>query len=194
MEHYAKYIYLLRQGKDSIVCIVLFGSNQMPLQKAIHSKIEEEEQKARRPKFDVVIDSEIVQLNLRFVHCPIQTSLLVLGKKWTLLILRDIGFRGVDRFNRLLETVSGITPRVLSMRLKELEQEGYIKCVERQKNPMIVRWTLTEKGRDALPILLKLLSFGSKWYPEIVFEDDKVRTRLNQIFTPKEVKILSKYA
>ena len=65
--------------------------------------------------------SEIIQLNFKFAQCPIQTALRVLGKKWTLLILRDIGFRKVHRFNRLLESVSGITPRVLSMRLKELE-------------------------------------------------------------------------
>jgi DNA-binding HxlR family transcriptional regulator len=139
-------------------------------------------------------NADVVELNLRFVHCPIQTSLQVLGKKWTLLILRDIGFRRIDRFNRLLETVSGITPRVLSMRLKELEKTGYIKCIEKQKTPVVVRWSLTQKGRDTLPILLKLLSFGSKWYPEIVFEDSKARSRLNQIFTSKEIKILNQYS
>ncbi len=139
-------------------------------------------------------NSEIVQLNLKFVRCPIQTALQVLGKKWTLLILRDIGFRKIDRFNRLLETVNGITPRVLSMRLRELERTEYIRCIEKQRSPMIVRWTLTRKGRDTLPILLKLLSFGSKWYPEIVFDDTKARNRLDQIFTRREMKILSKYS
>jgi DNA-binding HxlR family transcriptional regulator len=141
-----------------------------------------------------VEDSEIVQLDLKFVHCPIQTTLQVLGKKWTLLILRDIGFRKIDRFNRLLETVRGVTPRVLSMRLKELERTGYIKCKKDRRSALIVRWALTRKGRDTLPILLRILLFGSKWYPEIVFEDEGARSRLNQIFTRKEMKILHKYA
>ena len=54
-----------------------------------------------------------------FIECPIKTSLEVLGKKWTMLIIRDIGVRRIARFNRLLESIPVITPRVLSMRLKE---------------------------------------------------------------------------
>ena len=48
-----------------------------------------------------------------------------------MLVLRDIGILGVDRFNRLLASIPGLTPRVLSMRLK-LEKEGFIKCIERE--------------------------------------------------------------
>ncbi|HZY46638.1 MAG TPA: helix-turn-helix domain-containing protein, partial [Candidatus Bathyarchaeia archaeon] len=66
--------------------------------------------------------SRLVLLKVKFAHCPIKTSLGILGKKWTMLLLRDIGFRHIDRFNRLLESIPGITPRVLSMRLKELEE------------------------------------------------------------------------
>src|SRR5271155_2834728 len=58
---------------------------------------------------------------VEFKVCPIKASLGVLGRKWTLLILRDIGFRKIGRFNELLRSVSGLTPRVLSMRLSELE-------------------------------------------------------------------------
>jgi DNA-binding HxlR family transcriptional regulator len=67
-----------------------------------------------------------------FIECPIKASLKVLGKKWTILIIRDIGVYKVARFNRLLESVSGITARVLSMRLKELEKEGFIECIEKR--------------------------------------------------------------
>lgn len=118
---------------------------------------------------------------VEFINCPIRTSLGVLGKKWTILILRDIGFLRINRFNRLLESIKGLTPRVLSMRLKELEKEGFIECSEEKRSPMMVQWDLTEKGKDTMPILMQLTAFGSKWYSDIVFEDKKPRM-LKEIF------------
>ena len=111
-----------------------------------------------------------------FKSCPIQTTLGVLGKKWTMLILRDIGFLKVDRFNRILRATPGLTPRVLSLRLRELESDGYIRSMELRSSPPLVRWGLTKKGEDALPVLLSLIEFGSKWYSEEVFEDKRPRT------------------
>jgi DNA-binding HxlR family transcriptional regulator len=128
-----------------------------------------------------------------FVKCPIHISAGILGKKWTLLILRDIGMRKIQRFNRLLEHIPGITPRVLSQRLKELETEGFIKCVERN-GPKLVRWDLAEKGEDTLPILMSFIAFGSKWYADSVFQDKKPRT-LKQIYkTPEAREIIEKYS
>lgn len=66
--------------------------------------------------------SEWLLPDVKFAQCPIKTSLGIMGKKWTMLILRDIGILGVDRFNRLLDSIPGLTARVLSMRLKELER------------------------------------------------------------------------
>ena len=106
-----------------------------------------------------------------------------------MLVLRDIGILGVDRFSRLLDSIPGLTPRVLSMRLKELEKEGLIECVEKEKSPMIVRWTITEKGRDVIPILLMFTAFGSKWHADVVFEDKTPRT-LDELFQPKAVNMM----
>ncbi len=124
---------------------------------------------------------------VKFVKCPIRTSLGVLGKKWTILIIRDIGFRKIERFNRLLKSIPGLTPRVLSMRLKELEKEGLIECSKENKIPMMVLWRLTEKGKDTLPILLMLTAFSSKWHAEFIFEDKKPRN-LNEIFSEQKAK------
>lgn len=134
--------------------------------------------------------SEWLLPDVKFAQCPIKTSLGVLGKKWTMLVLRDIGILGIDRFNRLLDSIPGLTPRVLSMRLKELEKEGFIQCIEEgKKSSMIVRWTLTEKGRDAIPILLQFTVFGSKWHADVVFED-KTSRRLDELFQPKAMKVI----
>lgn len=110
--------------------------------------------------------------------CPIQTSMGFLGKKWTIMILREMAMQNVDRFSGLLRSIDGLTPRILSSRLKELEAEGVIAKKGADKNPTSVRWELTEKGWDALPILMSLFAFGSKWYPTAVFTDGKARELL----------------
>ena len=134
-----------------------------------------------------VIKKGVLRPDVRFQQCPIKASMGVLGRKWTTLILRDVGFRKIDRFNHLLESVPGLTPRVLSMRLKELERDGIIRKIEDQNSPAVVRWTLTEKGEDTLPILTRLMAFGAKWYAREVFED-KVPRSLNEIFTKPEAQ------
>jgi DNA-binding HxlR family transcriptional regulator len=129
--------------------------------------------------------------SVRFRKCPIQASLGVLGKKWTMLIIRNIGFGKIDRFNRILEITPGLTPRVLSMRLRELEKQGFINWSESRNSPKVVRWALTEKGKDVLPILMRFTAFGAKWYPDLVFEDKTPRT-LTELFTQAEAKQIIK--
>jgi DNA-binding HxlR family transcriptional regulator len=99
-----------------------------------------------------------------------------LGKKWTLLILRDIAFLKIERFNQILRSLPGLTPRVLTLRLKELRESGIIEPVVIQRGPKLVRWRLTKMGKDTIPILISFISFGARWYPKTVFEDGKPRS------------------
>ncbi len=114
--------------------------------------------------------------SVEFKSCPIRASLGVLGKKWSLLILRDIAFLKIQRFNQILRSLPGLTPRVLIIRLKELEEGELIEPMIIQKKPKLVRWVLTQKGKDTIPILMSFISFGARWYPEVVFEDGEART------------------
>jgi len=107
-----------------------------------------------------------------------------------MLILRDIGFLKIVRFNRILDSIPGLTPRVLSMRLRELEDEGYIECVGGKRQPLMVVWRLTEKGRDTMPILMQLTAFGSKWHADVVFKDKRPRD-LHEIFPQTEARNLA---
>jgi DNA-binding HxlR family transcriptional regulator len=109
--------------------------------------------------------------SVKFQNCPIRTSLGVLGKKWTLLVLRDIAFLKIQRFNQILRSLPGLTPRVLIIRLNELHEAGLIKPVVIQKSPKLIRWDLTQMGKDTVPILMSFISFGAKWYSDVVFED-----------------------
>jgi DNA-binding HxlR family transcriptional regulator len=122
--------------------------------------------------------------SVEFKTCPIRASLGVLGKKWTLLILRNIAFAKIDRFNQIRRSVSGLTSRVLTMRLRELEENGLIEPIVIRDKPKLVRWALTEKGKDTIPILMSFISFGAKWYSTVVFEDKRPRT-IRQLFPAK---------
>jgi DNA-binding HxlR family transcriptional regulator len=119
--------------------------------------------------------------------CPIATTLGVIGKKWAILVIRDISMRKCERFSELLKSVNGITPRVLSMRLKELEDGGYIERTEVKQRPIVVKWGLTEKGWDTLPILMSLVAFGSKWHADTVFADRKARD-VKEVYPQKNLQ------
>jgi DNA-binding HxlR family transcriptional regulator len=128
---------------------------------------------------------EISQLKVAFENCPVQASLGTLGRKWAFLVLRNIALFDKHRFNEMLRVTPGLTKRVLSMRLKELESEGFIKVVERGSN--YSKWDLTEKGRDALPVLMTLVQFGSKWYASRVF-NDKMPRALTEVFSESYIQ------
>ncbi|MCI4328686.1 MAG: helix-turn-helix transcriptional regulator [Thermoplasmata archaeon] len=102
-----------------------------------------------------------VRIRLNFETYPVQPSLGVLGRRWAFLVLMKIALAQADRFNELLRTTPGMSKRILAMRLRELEADGFLRRVEVQNN--FTRWGLTQKGADVLPILLTLIHFGSKW-------------------------------
>ncbi|MGI0078648.1 MAG: winged helix-turn-helix transcriptional regulator [Nitrososphaerales archaeon] len=124
-------------------------------------------------------EQQLRKLKVEFENCPVQASLGVLGRKWSLLVLRNIELFGKHRFNEMLKVTPGLSKRVLSMRLKELEREGFIQVTESGRNYQ--RWGLTEKGKDVLPILMTFAQFGSKWHADQVFADKTPRA-LNDVF------------
>lgn len=93
---------------------------------------------------------------------PIRESIRRLGRKWTLLVLRDMAFLKLDRFGQFLRNNRGLTPRVLSRRLRQMQEEGLIRRLGADRE---VRYELTERGEDAVFILLAFLRYGTKHYP-----------------------------
>ena len=104
-------------------------------------------------------------------QCPVGIDLATLGRKWTVHILRSIGVLHVDRFNQILRSLPGLTSRVLIMRLKELEESGLITPIIVREKPRLVRWTLTKKGEDAVPIVESYFSFTEKWHPNATLKN-----------------------
>jgi DNA-binding HxlR family transcriptional regulator len=93
----------------------------------------------------------------------------ILGRKWALLIVADIGLRHVDRFGSLHRSNPHLNPRILSRRLRELEEAGMIRRMEGNRAPGPVRWIMTEKGIDILPAIVRLIVFGARWHAENPF-------------------------
>ncbi len=131
-------------------------------------------------------------LKVDFLNCPVETSLGILGKKWTMVVIRDIGVYGVDRFSGLRKSLPGIPSKVLATRLKQLEREGFLRrSVERRTPPKVVRWSLTEKGVDAIRVGMILSAFGSRWCADRIFEDQKPR-RMSELYSREGMELFEK--
>ena len=87
----------------------------------------------------------------------IASTMGVLGSKWTALILRDL-MEGPKHFCELEHSIDNITPRILSKRLRDLEQQGIIDAKRSEGC-----YQLTAKGEDLMPILQQMASWGSKY-------------------------------
>ncbi len=82
--------------------------------------------------------------------CPITKILNYLGKKWTLLILRELHDNGTKRFNDLIREMENISPRTLSKRLKELEKLELVSKKRFNEIPPKVEYSLTNKGKELI--------------------------------------------
>ena len=106
--------------------------------------------------------------------CPINTTLKLIGKKFTVLIIRNMVQLGNNRFNQLLE-IEDINAKILSARLKEMEKDGLIERKVFHETPVRIEYALTEKGRALEPILDQMSAFSMQYCAKDVFKDGKAR-------------------
>src|SRR5919202_4241716 len=97
--------------------------------------------------------------NLGF--CPISRAARLLGDTWTLLIVHYLA-DGPRRFSEL-ESATGMSPRVLAGRLRELEGQQMLTRTQYPEIPPRVEYALTQKGQAALPSLDALRAYGARW-------------------------------
>ena len=94
-------------------------------------------------------------------NCGVTKTLKIVGSKWTMLILHNL-FDGKKRFGELQRTLEGISPKTLSFRLKELEQEGFVDKKIFPVVPLHVEYRLTDKGHSLKGIFDQMRKWGDK--------------------------------
>src|SRR3990172_12583402 len=94
--------------------------------------------------------------------CPIARTLDVIGDRWTLLIIRDL-FLGRSRFNEFRQSTPRISPKLLSERLKRLEEQGLVGRSLQDGYPPRAEYRLTEKGRSIFPVLYAIGTWGAEY-------------------------------
>jgi DNA-binding HxlR family transcriptional regulator len=94
--------------------------------------------------------------------CPISFALDFLGDKWSLLVIRDLVFEGKRFYKEFLQSKEGIATNILSDRLKRLENAGIITSKVYEKLKTQKEYSLTEKGKDLIPILVEIILWSAK--------------------------------
>lgn len=94
--------------------------------------------------------------------CPVETTLMLIGDKWKVLILRDLR-TGTKRFGELKKSVSGISQKVLTSCLRSMEESGLVFRKVYPEVPPKVEYTLTGLGRSMEPILDAMEKWGNEY-------------------------------
>lgn len=94
--------------------------------------------------------------------CPVETTLTLISDKWKVLIIRDLR-GGTKRFGELKKSLSGISQKVLTSNLRDMEENGLLTRRTYPEVPPRVEYKLTELGRSMFPILDEMEKWGRKF-------------------------------
>lgn len=98
--------------------------------------------------------------------CTIARAADVIGDPWTIMIMKEL-FLGQRRFDDI-QTYTGVSPHLLSVRMKKLEKQGIVERRAYQQRPARYEYRLTGKGVDLWPVLIALKDWCARWgkWPE----------------------------
>ena len=94
--------------------------------------------------------------------CPVEIIMGLIGDKWKVLIIRDL-LTGTKRFGELRKSVTGITQKVLTNNLRQMEASGLVKRKVYAEVPPKVEYSLTETGLSLKPILDSMVTWGNEY-------------------------------
>ncbi len=97
----------------------------------------------------------------KIVNCEVETTLQVIGGRWKVLIIREL-LLGVRRFGELQRALSGVSQKMLTQQLREMEQDGIVHREVYPEIPPKVEYSLTHLGESLQPILNAMHEWGAK--------------------------------
>lgn len=97
-----------------------------------------------------------------FTDCPVEYTAALIANKWKIIILREL-LTGTKRYNELTRSVVGISSKVLTENLRELEKDGIVSRKVYPEVPPKVEYTLTPMGDDLRGVINAMKAFGEKY-------------------------------
>ena len=94
--------------------------------------------------------------------CPVETTLMLIGDKWKVLILRDL-MDGTKRFGELKKAIGTVSQKVLTAQLRDMEEKGLLTRKVYAEVPPRVEYTLTETGYSLKPVLDAMWAWGADY-------------------------------
>ena len=94
--------------------------------------------------------------------CPVETTLMLIGDKWKVLILREL-MSGTKRFGQLKKAIGHVTQKVLTAQLRDMEGKGLLTRKVYAEVPPRVEYTLTETGYSLRPVLDSMVAWGTDY-------------------------------
>ena len=94
--------------------------------------------------------------------CPVETTLMLIGDKWKVLILRDL-MPGTKRFGELKKSVGNVSQKVLTAQLRDMEENGLVNRQVYAEVPPRVEYSLTDLGRSLKPFLDAMWTWGEEY-------------------------------
>lgn len=101
-------------------------------------------------------------MNKELPACPVEITMGLIGDKWKVLIVRDL-LTGTKRFGELKKSVTGITQKVLTSNLRQMEASGLVRRKVYAEVPPRVEYSLTDTGFSLKPILDSMVQWGNEY-------------------------------
>ncbi len=98
--------------------------------------------------------------------CPVETTLMLIGDKWKVLIIRDL-VGGTKRFGELKKSIGTVSQKVLTSQLRDMEAKGLVNRKVYAEVPPRVEYTLTEAGYSLRPVLDAMQSWGEEYKAKV---------------------------
>ena len=98
-------------------------------------------------------------MNKQFAYCPIEITIAAIGGKYKPVILFHL-LKGTRRYNQLQREIPGVSQRMLTLHLKELERDGLVRRMSYPETPPRVEYSITAAGRSLAPVLQAMNDWG----------------------------------